>query len=374
MNHRTVSNIAGRKRIEELHAIKERLECLLTWSPVIVYTCEPYGDYVFSFVSENVLSQLGYEPREFIEDPKFWLNHIHPEEVTHVSGGLCCLFEKDHYTHEYRFLHKNGTYRWIHDETRLTRDDTGRPLEIIGYWIDITAQKQMEEALLKTERLAAVGEMTAMLAHDLRNPLTGISGATYQLKNELKSKMDEKSKEMLDLVEKDVENANKIVNDLLDYSAEIRLELAETNLRSVTEQALASVSIPSNIQLTNLVSDEVRITLDADKMRRVFENLIKNAVETMPQGGLLMIQSRESNGSLCVELSDTGSGISKEMMPKLWTPFHTTRTSGIGLGLAICRRVVEAHNGHISLESEVGKGTTFTVTLPLERRELNPKK
>jgi signal transduction histidine kinase len=101
------------------------------------------------------------------------LNHIHPEEVTCVLTGLCRLFEKGHYTHEYRFLHKNGAYRWVRDEMRLARDDTGRPSEIIGYWVDITEQKRMEETLLKTERLAAVGEVTAMLAHDLRNPLNG---------------------------------------------------------------------------------------------------------------------------------------------------------------------------------------------------------
>jgi PAS domain-containing protein len=92
-NQRTVSNVAGRKRIEELRGLKERLEYLLTWSPVIIYTCEPYDDYVVTFVSENVLSQLGYEPQEFLEDPRFWLNHIHPEEVTCVLTGLCRLFE-----------------------------------------------------------------------------------------------------------------------------------------------------------------------------------------------------------------------------------------------------------------------------------------
>jgi PAS domain S-box-containing protein len=201
--HRTVSNITGRKRIEELHVIKERLEYLLKWSPVIAYTCEPYDDYVVTFISENVLSRLGYAPREFFEDPKFWPNHIHPEEVTRVLTGLCQLFENDHYTHEYRFLHKNGTYRWVHDEMKLARDDAGRPSEIIGYLIDITEQKQMEEDLL-------------VLGHELRDPLTGISGAAYYLKKKLAPSLDRESIDMLDLIERAIESASKIMNRLLE--------------------------------------------------------------------------------------------------------------------------------------------------------------
>jgi PAS domain S-box-containing protein len=170
---------------------------------VIVYTCEPYDDYVVTFVSENVLSQLGYAPREFLEDLKFWPNHVHPDEVTRVLTGLCQLFEKDHYAHEYRFLHRNGTYRWVHDEMKLTRDDTGRPSEILGYLVDITEQKKMEENLL-------------MLGHDLRDPLTGISGAAYHLRKKLALSLDRESIDMFDLIEKAIESASKIMNGLLE--------------------------------------------------------------------------------------------------------------------------------------------------------------
>lgn len=176
---------------------------MLTWSPVIVYTCEPHDDYVVTFISENVLSQLGYAPREFLESPKFWPNHIHPEEVTRVLTELCRLFEKDHYTHEYRFLHKNGTYRWVHDEMQLARDDTGRPSEIIGYMVDITERQQIEEKLL-------------VLGHELRDPLTGISCAAYYLKKKLAPSLDRESTDMLDLIERAIESASKIMNGLLE--------------------------------------------------------------------------------------------------------------------------------------------------------------
>ena len=200
--HQAASGIAGRKRVEELRLVKERLEYLLTWAPVIVYTCEPHEDHVITFVSENVLSQLGYSPREFVEDPTFWSNHIHPEEVTRVVMGSCRVLENDHFTHEYRFLHRNGAYRHIRDEMRLARDDVGRPLEIVGYLVDITEKKHAEEGLLT-------------LGHKLRDPLTGITGAAYYLKKKLGPSLDRESMDMLSLIEMAVESASSIMNDLL---------------------------------------------------------------------------------------------------------------------------------------------------------------
>ena len=278
------------------------------------------------------------------------------------------VFKEGQVGYDYRFLHKDGTYRWVHEEIRAVRDEAGNPLEVIGYWTDVTEQKRMEEAFLRSERLAAVGELATMVAHDLRNPLTGISGASYHLKRKLGSSMDQKSREMLDLIEKDVEYANKILSDLLEYSREIQLELSETTPRSITEQALALVKIPSNIRVSDLTNDDPSLTVDTEKMRRAFVNLIKNAVEAMPQGGEVAIRSKESNGFLQVTFSDTGMGVTEDVMRRIWTPFFTTKAKGIGLGLSISKRIIEAHRGRISLETEVGKGTTFTVTIPIEPR------
>jgi len=238
---------------------------------------------------------------------------------------LCRLFEKDRYTHEYRFLHKNGAYRWIRDEMRLARDDTGRPSEIIGYWADITEQKQMEETLLKTERLAAIGEMTAMLGHDLRNPLTAISGATYYLKKRVGPNLDGESVEMLELIEKAIEYASKIMSDLLEYSQEIRLDLIETDLRSITEQALAFAKVPTNVRVSNLTNTQPRIAVDTARMARVFVNLIGNALEAMPQGGELTLASRETDGNAQITFTDTGTGIPTDAIEQIWTPVYQPR-------------------------------------------------
>jgi PAS domain S-box-containing protein len=226
--------------------------------------------------------------------------------------------------------------------------------------------KEAQEQLIKSERLAAIGEVAAMVGHDLRNPLTGISGATYFLKTKLSAEMDEKIKEMLGLIEKNVEHANKIITDLMEYSKEIKLELTEATSRSIVKETLFVVEIPDDVQMRDLTQNEPKLKIDLEQMKRVFANLIKNAVDAMPNGGKLTITSKESDGNVEITFTDTGTGMTKEVMEKIWTPFFTTKAKGMGLGLPICRRIIEAHGGSISVESTFGKGTTFTVTIPIE--------
>jgi len=226
--------------------------------------------------------------------------------------------------------------------------------------------KEAQARLVKSERLAAIGQVAAMVGHDLRNPLTGISGATYYLKAKSGPKMDEKSREMLELIEKSVQSSNKIISDLLEYSAEIKLELTESGPKSIMKEALSLVEVPRRIQLFDLTEEEPRATMDFEKMKRAFVNIVKNAVDAMPEGGKLTITSGESGGNLEIVFADTGVGMSKDVMEKLWTPFVTTKAKGMGLGLPVCKRIVEAHGGRISVRSNFGKGTTFTVTVPIK--------
>jgi PAS domain S-box-containing protein len=267
----------------------------------------------------------------------------------------------------------------------------GKLVGIVGLYKDITERKQMEkkleeysqhleelvekrtkqlkeaqEQLIKSERLAAIGQVAAMVGHDLRNPLTSIKGATYYLKKKLGPKMDEKAMEMLELIEKDIEHSNEIITDLMEYSKEIRLELTETTPKSIIKEALSLVEIPKNVKVIDSTQSEPKIKMDIDKMKRVFANFIKNAVEAMLEGGKLTISTKESDGNVEIMFIDTGIGMAKEVMEKIWTPFFTTKAEGMGLGLPICKRVIEAHGGKISVESIVGEGTTFAVTIPVE--------
>ncbi len=147
-----LTDINEQRQVEEaLHAIKRRLQYLVSASPAVIYSSEPSGDYAATFISENVSSQLGYEAREFVQDPRFWADHIHPEDASRVFADLPRVFASGCHVHEYRFLHKDGTYRWMRDELRLVRDKDGSPVEIVGYWVDITERKQAEVALRDSE-------------------------------------------------------------------------------------------------------------------------------------------------------------------------------------------------------------------------------
>jgi signal transduction histidine kinase len=225
--------------------------------------------------------------------------------------------------------------------------------------------KDTQEQLLKAERLATIGQIAAMVGHDLRNPLTSISIAAYYLKTKLGAKA-EKMTEMLEVIEKDVQYSNRIITDLMDYSREIKLELTETTPKSIIAESVSLIQIPEKVQLEDSTLNEPRIRIDIDKMKRVFANFIKNAFDAMPQGGKLTISSRAAGGDVEFMLNDTGVGMAKEVSEKIWTPFFTTKAKGMGLGLAICRRIIEAHQGKISVNSIIGEGTTFTVTIPLE--------
>ena len=226
--------------------------------------------------------------------------------------------------------------------------------------------KETQQRLVNSERLAAIGELAAMIGHDLRNPLTGIAGATYYLKIKCGSKIDSKSKEMLRIIEKDIENSNKIINDLLEYSRETKLDLIESNPKSIVKIALSAVKIPEKVRVADLTRAQPKIKVDTDKMKRAFINIIKNAVDAMPKGGKLTIESRESNGDLEIVFSDTGVGMSEETLRNICRPLFTTKARGMGFGLSICKRFVEAHGGRISARSTIGKGSTFIVTLPIQ--------
>ncbi|MHC4555987.1 MAG: PAS domain S-box protein [Planctomycetota bacterium] len=145
-------DITERKKIDEvLRKHKRRLEYLVSSNPAVIYTSRTSGDYGATYISENVTSLTGHEAKDFIENPSFWVDHIHPDDKKHILDGLPAIFEKGNHTHEYRFLYKDGSYQWMLDEMRLVRDEQGNPLEIIGSWINITERKQAEDALSESE-------------------------------------------------------------------------------------------------------------------------------------------------------------------------------------------------------------------------------
>jgi signal transduction histidine kinase len=249
---------------------------------------------------------------------------------------------------------------------------------------DITEKKRMEENLRQyslhleklveertrmlhdAERMAAIGELAAMVGHDLRNPLMGIAGAAYYLKSKIGSKLDEKTLEMFNHIERGIEYSDKIINDLLDYSKNIQLNFLEITPREMILESLQLIKVPNNVEIINETQIKPRIKVDVEKMKRVFINIINNSFDAMPNGGKLTIRGRKNKDCFEFHLSDTGMGVPRKIKQKLWNPLITSKAKGMGLGLAICKRMIDAHNGSITLKSTVGKGTTLIVKVPIE--------
>ena len=179
------------------------------------------------------------------------------------------------------------------------------------------------------------------------------------------SKLDDKGREMVATIETCIQRSNKIINDLLEYSKDLHLDLRETNPKALLKSTLRKIEVPGTIRIDDQTQNEPNFLVDGDKIERVFLNIICNAFDAMPNGGKLAVTSEKTKNNVIFSFRDTGTGMTKEVMSKLWTPLFTTKAKGMGFGLPICKRIVEAHGGEIKAETEPGRGSVFTVALPL---------
>ncbi|HUK28441.1 MAG TPA: PAS domain S-box protein [Candidatus Acidoferrales bacterium] len=355
------------ERTEELQSAKKRLEYVVSLNPAVIFVCKPLpdlSDYYTTYISDSVVSTVGFNADEFMGENgnKLWESRVHPDDLASYRGGMSNFWREGHRVYEYRFRHKDGAYRWLHEEARLIRDANEKPLEIIGYSANVTRMKAMEQRLEQAEHLAGIGEAATMVGHDLRNPLQGIASAVYVLRTQpLEAKERD---EMLETIQKCVDYSDGIVNDLLDYARTFELSCAETSPKRLVASALESIQIPNMIKVKNESSEQSVISVDQARMKRVIVNLIENAIDAMPNGGTLSFSSIESNGLVKLVVSDTGAGLPKEVLENLWKPLQTTKPKGMGLGLPICKRIVDAHGGEIAVKSKQGEGTTITIRLP----------
>ncbi len=248
--------------------------------------------------------------------------------------------------------------------------------------------RDAQERLLRAERLAAIGQLGASVGHELRNPLGVIKNSVYYLNMKL-SHADEKVKKHLSIMEREIARSNKIISDLMDFARARKPTLQETDVNFLVQEALSRSQVPDKLEVITRLEERLPPLLaDPGQIEQVFINLILNAVQAMassspsappfdsaqdrlrtgsvetPDGGRLEISTRAEDGYIVTEFRDNGCGISEENLDKIFEPLFTTKAKGIGLGLAVCKTIVEAHEGRIEVESEPGKGTIFTVKLP----------
>ncbi|MDI6734651.1 MAG: ATP-binding protein [bacterium] len=232
---------------------------------------------------------------------------------------------------------------------------------------DMTNLKEMEKRLREAERLTMMTQIASETAHEIRNPLTVIKGGLYLLKTTLPKEKD--IDEQILRIDKAVDRVNAHMDDLLNLSKPPLLKLRTANINDLIEESLVEVppEILSNIEIVKELKDE-QVNVDRERLKRVFINLVKNASESMPGKGKLRIAVQrvqiEKKEFISITFEDTGHGIPEEELEKIFDPFYTTKTKGTGLGLVICKRIIDAHQGNLEIQTKVGVGTTFTVQLP----------
>ncbi len=232
------------------------------------------------------------------------------------------------------------------------------------------AEKQLEEIreqLLRSERLAIIGQLTASVGHELRNPLSVLQNSLYLLNLRLKD-ADEKVKKQLVIMKREIFRSNEIISDLLDFSRKKKPSFAPTDLNQVIEGILPKVEVPKEVEVVKKLGDVPKVMADGEQLQSVFINLVSNGVQAMPEGGTLTVKTTQNNGYVEAQISDTGGGISQENLEKIFEPLFTTKAKGLGLGLCVTKRFVENHGGMINIESKLNVGSTFTVRLPVEKK------
>jgi PAS domain S-box-containing protein len=266
---------------------------------------------------------------------------------------------------EIRNKAKDGTYYWVDTTIVPFLNEKGMPYQYLAIRNDITERKKTEEVLHRQDKLAAVGQLAAGVAHEIRNPLTSMKGYAEFLQLDEK---DPERLEFLSIILDEIDRVNMIVEDFMVLAKPKAVELEEKNVVPVIQDVVSLLEFEArkkNVRLTFDCNQEIiQIECDENRLKQVFLNFIKNGIEAMPNGGELHVKTIIHDNNVQISIQDTGVGISKEKLKKLGEPFFTTKKNGNGLGLMVSFKIIESHNGKVFVESEPNKGTTFNILLP----------
>jgi PAS domain S-box-containing protein len=366
----TFVDVTDQREMERrLHREQEFAGRLMDSFPDLIIALDSEGRY--TFVSPQIFDILGFTPEELIG--KRMGGRTDPSDRTAMLEMFDDLIFKrlSEGQIEYRTQHKNGAWRMFRASARPLHDETGRITGVIASARDITDQQRLQQQLIQSERLAAMGQMIAGVAHELNNPLTAILGVTEMLRDQ---STDENASRQLDLAHRQARRAAHIVQSLLVFSRPSTPRSTLLHLPDLLQRTLQlhEHSLRTNHIHVDLAArpDLPTVLGDSNQLTQVFLNLIVNAeqaIREVRERGTLRIRLGVVGERVLITFQDDGVGIRRELLPRIFDPFFTTKRPGrgTGLGLSICMAIVREHNGDISAQPLPDGGSVFTVSLPV---------
>jgi len=354
-------------------ATKSRFENLLELAPQIVWFAEADGQltycnpYWYNYTGLSERETVGYS----------WTNALHPDDRDRVVWGWQTAVQagKD-YEAELRLRNVDGSYCWFLARSRASRDESGKINAWLGIAIDIEERKKAEEQALAASQ--AKSEFLASMSHELRTPLNAIGGYAELLGMGIRGSLNAEQAQDVARIRRSQQHLLTLINDVLNF-AKVDAGQAEYRLTSVpvdealhdTESMIAPQILAKGLKYTYKGGDKTASVLaDPEKLQQIVLNLLTNAVKFTDSGGSITLSATPRGNCIEIAVADTGAGISAEKLEKVFDPFVQAErrlnqpTQGVGLGLAISRDLAHAMNGEITVESTVGKGSTFTLSLP----------
>jgi two-component system sensor histidine kinase HydH len=252
------------------------------------------------------------------------------------------------------------------EHARLYRQNETKNRELLASNVQL---RKAQKELVKKEKLAALGEMAATVAHEIRNPLTSVRGFAQRIARKYDGSGDGRLGEYTGIIIEEVDRLNKFIKDVLDFARGAKPEFQRTTINRVLSDVLNLMRDEFTAQSIMVVSDldmNLRETVvDETLIKQALINLLQNARQAMSKGGVLIIRTQNSGDDVRIRIADDGHGIPKQILQKIWTPFYTTKTQGTGLGLSLVQRVIDDHHGRIYIRSSVGRGTVVNIFLPV---------
>ncbi|MCG3118417.1 MAG: Adaptive-response sensory-kinase SasA [bacterium] len=357
--------IAERQRIEAiLRHSEERYRVLYEDNPSLYFSLDAAGKILA--VNRSGAEVLGYAVPELVGQSVLAVFDEEDKESVQQHLAACVQNPQRTYHWEFRKVRKDGGRLWVRETARAVRDTNGKTIILI-VCEDITETRLLQQKTERMERLAALGQLSATIAHEIRNPLGSIRLNVQYLAGRLP--IPPPYQKTFNQIKQGIDKIQDIITGILDFSRPAVPELRKTNLHKVLESSLRSTQHElemAGIRLrTNYQAAAPEAWIDANLLGQVFVNLILNATDAMESGGELTIRTVSRDETIEIQIADTGKGIPPEDLEKIYDPFFTTKTDGIGLGLAFVTRIVEQHRAQIIVESQIGKGTQFTLLLPI---------